>query len=67
MSVRSLSLIINPEGKRKFAVFEGPGQDDKESILRNEKGSEAFEEFVRGLGWEVDLATHPGSDRPLCR
>merc|ERR1712025_2313 len=36
------------------------GQEDKISILSNTSGSEAFEEFVAGLGWEVELETHTG-------
>uniref|UniRef100_A0A674NF28 Ral GTPase activating protein catalytic subunit alpha 2 n=1 Tax=Takifugu rubripes TaxID=31033 RepID=A0A674NF28_TAKRU len=45
----------------KFAVFYiGEGQEDKCSILSNSSGSQAFEDFVSGLGWEVDLATHCG-------
>uniref|UniRef100_A0AAQ6AJ35 Rap-GAP domain-containing protein n=1 Tax=Amphiprion ocellaris TaxID=80972 RepID=A0AAQ6AJ35_AMPOC len=45
----------------KIAVFYiGEGQEDKCSILSNSAGSQAFEDFVSGLGWEVDLATHCG-------
>lgn len=45
----------------KIAVFYiGEGQEDKCSILSNCAGSQAYEDFVSGLGWEVDLATHCG-------
>uniref|UniRef100_A0A8C5B2Y3 Ral GTPase activating protein catalytic subunit alpha 2 n=1 Tax=Gadus morhua TaxID=8049 RepID=A0A8C5B2Y3_GADMO len=45
----------------KIAVFYiGEGQEDKCSILSNSAGSRAYEDFVSGLGWEVDLATHCG-------
>ncbi|XP_054652861.1 ral GTPase-activating protein subunit alpha-2 isoform X6 [Dunckerocampus dactyliophorus] len=45
----------------KIAVFYiGEGQEDKCSILSNSAGSKAYEDFVSGLGWEVDLATHCG-------
>ncbi|XP_028825456.1 ral GTPase-activating protein subunit alpha-2 isoform X3 [Denticeps clupeoides] len=45
----------------KIAVFYiGEGQEDKCSILSNTEGSQAYEDFVSGLGWEVDLATHCG-------
>ncbi|XP_077789672.1 ral GTPase-activating protein subunit alpha-2 isoform X2 [Podarcis muralis] len=45
----------------KIAVFYiAEGQEDKCSILSNSKGSQAYEEFVAGLGWEVDLSTHCG-------
>ena len=29
-------------------------QEDRESILRNTSGSRDFEDFVAGLGWEVE-------------
>ncbi|XP_076027606.1 ral GTPase-activating protein subunit alpha-1 [Genypterus blacodes] len=45
----------------KIAVFYvAEGQEDKHSILTNTAGSKAYEDFVSGLGWEVDLATHCG-------
>nr|XP_057945874.1 ral GTPase-activating protein subunit alpha-2 isoform X5 [Doryrhamphus excisus] len=45
----------------KIAVFYiGEGQEDKCSILSNSAGSKAYEDFVSGLGWEVNLATHCG-------
>ncbi|MGH0168711.1 UNVERIFIED_CONTAM: hypothetical protein FKN15_055434 [Acipenser sinensis] len=38
----------------KIAVFYiGDGQEDKCSILSNTGGSQAYEDFVSGLGWEV--------------
>lgn len=47
----------------KIAVFYiGEGQEDKCSILSNTEGSQAYEDFVSGLGWEVllvySLVTH---------
>ncbi|XP_026085064.1 ral GTPase-activating protein subunit alpha-2-like isoform X2 [Carassius auratus] len=45
----------------KIAVFFiGEGQEDKCSILSNTEGRQAYEDFVSGLGWEVNLATHCG-------
>uniref|UniRef100_A0A8C9WDF5 Ral GTPase activating protein catalytic subunit alpha 1 n=1 Tax=Scleropages formosus TaxID=113540 RepID=A0A8C9WDF5_SCLFO len=45
----------------KIAVFYvAEGQEDKHSILSNTSGSLAYEDFVSGLGWEVDLTTHCG-------
>lgn len=44
----------------KIAVFYiGEGQEDKCSILSNSAGSQAYEDFVSGLGWEVPTTTHP--------
>lgn len=45
----------------KIAVFYvAHGQEDKNSILLNSAGSRAFDDFVAGLGWEVNLASHLG-------
>ncbi|XP_041418604.1 ral GTPase-activating protein subunit alpha-2 isoform X3 [Xenopus laevis] len=45
----------------KIAVFYiAEGQEDKRSILSNSAGSKAYEDFLGGLGWEVDLSTHCG-------
>ncbi|XP_068110135.1 ral GTPase-activating protein subunit alpha-1 isoform X5 [Hyperolius riggenbachi] len=45
----------------KIAVFYvADGQEDKNSILSNTGGSQEYEDFVAGLGWEVNLATHRG-------
>lgn len=34
-------------------IYVAPGQEDKNTILSNQGGSQEFEEFVAGLGWEV--------------
>ncbi|XP_041468944.1 ral GTPase-activating protein subunit alpha-1-like isoform X2 [Lytechinus variegatus] len=45
----------------KIAVlYVAEGQEDKQSVLSNSGGSNAYENFISGLGWEVDLSTHPG-------
>lgn len=45
----------------KIAVFYvAEGQEDKHSILSNTAGSQAYEDFVSGLGWEVNLTNHCG-------
>ncbi|XP_030854676.1 ral GTPase-activating protein subunit alpha-1 isoform X3 [Strongylocentrotus purpuratus] len=45
----------------KIAVlYVAEGQEDKQSVLSNSGGSKAYENFISGLGWEVDLSTHPG-------
>uniref|UniRef100_A0A8C4QAL4 Ral GTPase activating protein catalytic subunit alpha 1 n=1 Tax=Eptatretus burgeri TaxID=7764 RepID=A0A8C4QAL4_EPTBU len=47
--------------KHKIAVvYVAEGQEDKVSILSNEGGSRAYEDFIAGLGWEVDLTVHNG-------
>lgn len=50
----TLNLKIYSRETHKIAVFYiAEGQEDKCSILSNERGSQAYEDFVAGLGWEV--------------
>ena len=61
--VRELRNLDGQKGREthKIAViYVGEGQEDKISILSNTSGSEQFEEFVAGLGWEVELESHTG-------
>ena len=61
--VRELKHLDTQKGREthKIAViYVAEGQEDKISILSNTSGSEAFEEFVAGLGWEVELESHTG-------
>ncbi|KAL1487986.1 hypothetical protein ABEB36_015366 [Hypothenemus hampei] len=45
----------------KFAViYVAPGQEDKNSILSNQSGSVAYEEFLASLAWEIELEYHTG-------
>lgn len=49
-----LNWKIYSRETHKIAVFYiAEGQEDKCSILSNERGSQAYEDFVAGLGWEV--------------
>jgi hypothetical protein len=41
-------------------IYVKEGQDDQKVVLRNDTRSELYHEFVSGLGWPVDLATHRG-------
>jgi hypothetical protein len=65
-SERFLRELKNLDSKRcreahKIAiVYVAEGQEDKQSILSNGCGSPAFEQFVAGLAWEVELETHAG-------
>ena len=40
------------------------GQEDRESILRNTSSSRDFEDFVAGLGWEVEYTCVCMCDEP---
>uniref|UniRef100_A0A8W8IDE3 Rap-GAP domain-containing protein n=1 Tax=Magallana gigas TaxID=29159 RepID=A0A8W8IDE3_MAGGI len=61
--LRELKNLDNQKCREthKIAViYVAEGQEDKNSILSNCGASKAFEDFVAGLGWEVDLETHQG-------
>lgn len=48
------SIYLFSRETHKIAVFYvAEGQEDKHSILSNTAGSQAYEDFVSGLGWEV--------------
>lgn len=54
----SVSLVVfvffSSRQTYKVAVlYVAHGQEDRYSVLCNNKGSRGFEEFVAGLGWEV--------------
>ncbi|XP_074642711.1 ral GTPase-activating protein subunit alpha-1-like [Tubulanus polymorphus] len=48
------------ETHKVAVIYVAAGQEDKMSILNNSGGSKAYEDFVSGLGWEVDLEHHCG-------
>ncbi|GAB9467114.1 hypothetical protein Gpo141_00004473 [Globisporangium polare] len=41
-------------------IYVGRDQQTQTEILKNERGSKAYEKFLKQLGWEVDLVTHRG-------
>ncbi|KAI7855415.1 hypothetical protein BDC45DRAFT_568310 [Circinella umbellata] len=60
---RDLRGLDRKQGREimKIAViYVGPGQEDEQSILHNNEGSEMYNAFVNSLGWEVDISTHTG-------
>ena len=58
--LRNLDKQCCRETHKIAVIYVAEGQEDKNSILLNTSGSRAFESFVSGLGWEVDLETHTG-------
>ncbi|XP_077522746.1 ral GTPase-activating protein subunit alpha-1 isoform X4 [Amblyomma americanum] len=58
--LRNLDNQICRETHKIAVIYVAEGQEDKNSIFMNSSGSRAFEEFVAGLGWEVDLELHTG-------
>ncbi|ETW09486.1 hypothetical protein, variant [Aphanomyces invadans] len=59
-SLKHLDKAPSRETMKIGVVYVGPNQSSQQEILRNDCGSPAYEQFLRELGWEVDLATHRG-------
>ncbi|KJE91836.1 hypothetical protein CAOG_009595 [Capsaspora owczarzaki ATCC 30864] len=59
-----LLKALDTSGSRDYhkigILYVAPGQEDEHSIYANVKGSKLYEDFLAGLGWEVNLATHRG-------
>ncbi|CAL1547567.1 unnamed protein product [Lymnaea stagnalis] len=58
--LKNLDVQKCRETHKIAVIYIAQGQEDKNSILSNNSASRAFEDFVAGLGWEVDLETHQG-------
>mmetsp|Transcript_16622 Transcript_16622/g.49721 ORF Transcript_16622/g.49721 Transcript_16622/m.49721 type:complete len:1477 (-) Transcript_16622:147-4577(-) len=59
-SLKELDKVNGRETIKVGLVYVKPGQEDQRSILANEERSPKYAAFVKGLGWDVDLGTHPG-------
>ncbi|KAJ3430649.1 rho gtpase-activating protein [Anaeramoeba flamelloides] len=59
-SLKELDKRPSKECQKIGVIYIGPGQTNQDEILSNESGSPLFNEFVNGLGWEVDLKNHLG-------
>ncbi|VDL88522.1 unnamed protein product [Schistocephalus solidus] len=62
VSISTIIIIhlIRRETHKLAVVYVAPGQEEKQEILSNRRGSLEFENFVAGLGWQVELAKHRG-------
>ena len=60
LQIRNIDKQSCRETHKIAVIYVAKGQEDKDSILSNSSGSKAFEEFVSGLGWEVNLESHLG-------
>ncbi|PSN32061.1 Ral GTPase-activating protein subunit alpha-2, partial [Blattella germanica] len=58
--LRNLDTQRCRETHKIAVVYVAEGQEDKNSILSNTCGSQAYEEFIAGLAWEVELESHTG-------
>eukprot|EP01155_Anaeramoeba_flamelloides_P043323 Anaeramoba_flamelloidesc37102_g1_i1.p1 GENE.c37102_g1_i1~~c37102_g1_i1.p1 ORF type:complete len:228 (+),score=48.73 c37102_g1_i1:386-1069(+) len=46
--------------KKIGVIYVSPNQNEQIEILSNEYGSPLYEEFVNGLGWEIETSNHLG-------
>lgn len=53
LSVLSCFAVDSRQTYKVAVLYVSCGQEDKQSILHNCKGSAPYEHFVSGLGWEV--------------
>ncbi|XP_077996665.1 ral GTPase-activating protein subunit alpha-1-like isoform X2 [Glandiceps talaboti] len=58
--LKNLDSQLCRETHKIAVLYVAEGQEDKNSVLSNSGGSEAYENFLAGLAWEVDLSTHTG-------
>jgi len=61
--LRSLTQLDKTCGRELMkigVIYVKEGQDDQKIILTNETKSPLYREFVRGLGWTIDVASHRG-------
>lgn len=49
----NLLYFFSRETHKVAVIYVGVGQEDKQSLLTNQGGSKAYEDFVSALGWEV--------------
>ena len=60
---RSLQQLDKTSGREMLkigVIYVKESQDDQKIIFRNDSKSPLYGEFVRGLGWPIDIATHRG-------
>jgi len=61
-SLKDLDQLQSREVHKIGLIFVKQGQEDQNSILRNDESSvsDLFSEFMKGIGWMIDLKTHQG-------
>lgn len=59
-SLKHLDKSPVRETMKVGVIYVGRNQQTQAEIFKNERGSRAYEKFLKQLGWEVDLATHRG-------
>jgi len=59
-SLGQLDKTLGREMLKMGVVYVKEGQEDQKVILSNDTKSAFYKEFVRGLGWTVDVSQHRG-------
>lgn len=59
-SLRHLDKSPTRETMKIGVIYVGKNQRSQQEILRNEKGSTAYNQFMTQLGWEIDMKKHRG-------
>ncbi|GMF15959.1 unnamed protein product [Phytophthora lilii] len=59
-SLKHLDKSPTRETMKIGVIYVGKKQHSQQEILHNEKGSRAYELFLKQLGWKVDMQTHRG-------
>ncbi|KAJ3440176.1 tuberin [Anaeramoeba flamelloides] len=59
-ALKELDKRPSREMQKIGVIYVAPGQTHQNDILSNEFGSPLYEEFVNGLGWEIDISKHVG-------
>lgn len=54
-AISTFDRIDTVDGHKAGVIYIGPGQKEEREILANDKGSEAFDGFLDGLGTRVEL------------
>jgi len=60
---RAVASLDKQNGREQFkigVIYVGFGQENQQAMLANDQGSQDYEDFVKGLGWMVDVQTHQG-------
>eukprot|EP00762_Andalucia_godoyi_P004164 ANDGO_06351.mRNA.1 putative Rho GTPase-activating protein CG5521 len=59
-SLRMLDRTAERECHKIGIIYVGHGQEAQHEILENDSGSDAYNDFLRSLGWLVDVSRHDG-------
>src|SRR3989338_4974602 len=58
--VKLIYLFIRRETVKIGVIYVRNQQEMQRALMKNDEGSDLYEEFTNGLGWPVNLATHNG-------